>query len=546
MLVAINCCFFFLKLGCYMPRYIPHPTDRKQLLLALERYEQVDMIVIGGGATGLGIALDAALRGLTVVLFEAQDFAQGTSSRATKLFHGGVRYLAQGNIGLVREALQERSTLLSLAPHLAHALPFVMPAYKCWELPFYGTGLKAYDVLTGSKSLGRTRLLGPGQTQMALPNVHDRGLKGGVMYWDAQFDDARFAISLARTAAAHSALLINYCPVSSLIIENQRVVGVQCTDAETQQSFQLRARCVINATGVWVDSLRRTLPSIQQQKESYQPLVTPSQGVHIVVDQQFLGGQQAMLIPKTRDGRVLFAVPWLGKLILGTTDTQRNDSPLEPIAHQHEIDLILSEAGRFLTRAPTRADIRSVWVGLRPLVRAAQSATATKSISREHLIQVDKEGLLTVTGGKWTTYRTMAEEVLTQCVRYQLLPSNLLPSKTARTPLIGASTDLPERYMTQAADISQYGTEAQWVQTLMGHEQELLPGLSEAMVRFAVRFEYARTVEDVLARRSRWLFLDARLAAQAASSVANILKDEGISLPQKEDFLLKAKQYSGT
>lgn len=528
-----------------MPRYIPHPTERKQLFLALERYEQVDIIVIGGGATGLGIALDAALRGLTVVLLEAQDFAQGTSSRATKLFHGGVRYLAQGNISLVREALHERATLLNLAPHLAHALPFVMPAYKCWEIPFYGAGLKAYDVLTGSKSLGRTRLLGAGQTQMAIPNLNQQRLKGGVMYWDAQFNDARYAISLARTAAAHSALLINYCPVNSLLVENERVVGVQCTDAETQQSYQLRAHCVVNATGVWVDNLRRSLPSQQAQKEQFQALVTPSQGVHLVVDSHFLGGQQALLIPKTQDGRVLFAVPWLGKVILGTTDTVRTDSPLEPTAYRHEIDLILAESKRYLAQSPTHEDIRSVWVGLRPLVRPPQQGVATKSMSREHLIHVDKEGLLTVTGGKWTTYRVMAEEVLKACVQHQLLPANLLPSKTARTPLIGASVDLPERLMSQPSSLAQYGTEAQWVQGLLGHDKEILPGLSEAMVRFAARFEYARTVEDVLARRSRWLFLDAQQAAQAADRVAAILKEEGISAPQEEEFLLKTKQYSG-
>lgn len=528
-----------------MPRYIPHHTDRKQLFAALGRIKEVDLVVIGGGATGLGIALDAALRGCSVVLLEAQDFGQGTSSRATKLFHGGVRYLAQGNLSLVREALQERAILLGLAPHLAHSLPFVLPAYKCWEVPFYGTGLKAYDLLTGAKSLGRTQFLSPSRTQLALPNLNMQALKGGVMYWDAQFDDARFALALARTASAHSALLINYCPVSSFILENNRVVGVHCTDAETQQSYQLRARCVINATGVWVDNLRKLLPSVRDQGQPTQ-LIQPSQGVHVVVDRHFLGADQAMLIPKTQDGRVLFAVPWLGKVILGTTDTKRSDTPLEPRAYEHELDLILSESAQYLAQAPTRADIRSMWVGLRPLVQPQQGPEAqTKQLSREHIIKTDAEGLLTITGGKWTTYRKMAQEVVDEAMRQQLLPPNLPRSKSARTPLVGASVDLAPRFLTQPADLSQYGTEADWVQALAGQDNEILPGLTEAMVRFAVRFEYARTVEDILARRSRWLFLDAKRAQDAAATVAQILHDEGISSPQKEAFKLKAQQYSG-
>jgi len=513
---------------------------------ALERCQKVDLIIIGGGATGLGIALDAALRGLSVVLLEAQDFAQGTSSRATKLFHGGVRYLAQGNLSLVREALQERSILLNIAPHLAHALPFVMPAYKCWELPFYGTGLKAYDLITGNRSLGRTQFLNMARTQIALPNLNTNKLKGGVMYWDAQFDDARFALAIARTAAAYSALLINYCPVSQFIIENGKVSGVLCTDVETQQSFQLRARCVINATGVWVDNLRKLLPSAESKKTQQEAFITPSQGVHLVVDKRFLGADQALLIPKTRDRRVLFGIPWLGKVLLGTTDTRRSDTPLEPKAYTHEIELILREAGRYLKNKPTVHDIRSVWVGLRPLVlpKKGQLPVQTRQLSREHVITVAPEGLMTVTGGKWTTYRKIAQDVLSMAIEQQLLPSSLLRSKTERTPLIGASVDLSPRFLTQPADLNQYGTEADWVQSLPGHENEILPGFTESMVRFAVRYEYARTVEDVLARRSRWLFLDAKQAQMGAYSVAHILHEEGIKDPQLEDFLLKSRQYS--
>lgn len=521
-------------------RISPLLTDRSQLLAALSRTEQVDLIVIGGGATGLGIAVDASARGLSVVLLEAHDFAKGTSSRATKLVHGGVRYLAQGNISLVREALHERTTLLRNAPHIAAPLGFIMPSYKCWETPFYGVGLKSYDLLAGKDGLGSTRFLSSRHTKTLLPGVREQGLKGGVMYWDGQFDDARLAIALARTAARNSALLLNYAPVVDLIYDHGRITGVTFNDAETDEQYSLRSRCVINATGVWVDRLRQV--DATRTHTTATPVVSPSQGVHIVVDRRFLPSQNALLVPKTADGRVLFAVPWLGKVILGTTDTPRNDLDMEPMAFEEEINFILSEAANYLAQAPTRADVRSIWVGLRPLVKNISADKSTKQLSREHTILSSDTGLVTVTGGKWTTYRSMAEDVLDHCVSQGLL-SNIGPAVTKKMPLVGAPSSGHYRDLQEVPGLDAYGSESKWVQSLPGSDQYILPGLSESMVRFAVRFEYARTVEDILARRSRWLFLDVEQSLLAAPQVAQILEEEGVANSQLQDFISLCEQY---
>lgn len=490
-----------------------------------------DLVVIGGGATGLGVALDAAARGFTVVLLESEDFAKGTSSRATKLVHGGVRYLAQGDIALVREALRERAALLANAPHVAQRLPFVVPGYKFWEPAFYGTGLKAYDALAGRRSLGGTEWLTARRTAELLPGARRQGLVGGVKYWDGQFDDARLAVLLARTAAARGAVMLNHVAVTGLRREGGQVRGVTARDAESGTPFAIAARCVVNATGVWVDAVRdmdREAGSVARS-----PLVAPSQGVHLVVDRRFLPGTHALMVPKTEDGRVMFAVPWLGKTILGTTDTPRDDIVREPAPFRDEVDFILRESARYLALAPTRADVRSVWVGLRPLVRdmrqGGDEASDTKSISREHTVLVGTSGLVTVTGGKWTTYRAMAEDVLERCMARGLLPRRA-GGVTERLPLLGAA---PGRPLAEPPGEHLYGSEAALLHTLPGADHWLwqdaesgLGGLSEAMVRFAVRHEMARTVEDVLARRSRLLFLDARAAAAQADAVAAILAEE--------------------
>ena len=511
----------------------PLPTHRPDLLARLAEPRRYDLAVIGGGATGLGVALEAASRGYSVVLLESHDFAKGTSSRATKLVHGGVRYLAQGNLSLVREALHERSVLLKNAPHLAQPLAFVMPSYQYWEAPFYGMGLKLYDLLAGTAGIGKTEFLSRHETLQCLPTVQPQGLKGGVKYWDGQFDDARLALALARTAALQGALLVNYCPVTGFIHEAGQLTGVHARDEETGQTFEVRAGCIVNAAGVWVDQLRMLDGAAAGQNVT--PMVAPSQGVHLVVDRSFWPTDHALLVPKTRDGRVLFAVPWLGKVILGTTDTPRDDLAREPLAFKEEVDFILRESARYLTKAPLAADVRSLWVGLRPLVKPPENeGRSTKGISREHTVLLSASGLITVTGGKWTTYRAMAEDVLQHGVEAALLPDRGA-SVTAALPLVGA---VPSQHkISEPSGLHSYGGEATEVQALQGHERWLCPGLSEAMVRFAARYEYARTVEDMLARRSRTLFLDAMLAESMAEDVAQLLQAETGVDPQLDAFL---------
>ncbi len=525
----------------------PLPTKRQELLARLASNPRYDLAVVGGGATGLGVALDAAARGLKVVLVEAQDFAKGTSSRSTKLVHGGVRYLAQGNISLVREALRERSTLLHNAPHIAQPLAFVMPCYRWWEIPFYGLGLNMYDQLAGRAGLGKTELLSSAQTQQMLPTVRAQGLRGGVKYWDGQFDDARLALAVARTAAQHGALLINYCRAERLRYDAGQISGLECSDTLTQTTYAIQTRCVINATGVWVDALREiddaTHPS--GHRAPFKPMVAPSQGVHLVVDKAFLDADVALMVPKTSDGRVLFAVPWLGKVVLGTTDTPSQDLALEPSPLKEEVDFILGESARYLCKAPTRADVKSAWVGLRPLVKHHNDEEATQKLSREHTVTVSRNGLVTVTGGKWTTYRVMAEDVLGACLERGLVLGKA-ESRTSHLALVGApEPELNSAHSSLCAEqgMHSYGTESAFLTTLPGANRWLAPGLSEAMVRFAVRYEYATCVEDVLARRCRLLFLDARVAAEVAPHVASVLEDELPHRPNLVEFLLLSQHF---
>lgn len=522
---------------------------RAELLQSLARQPVYDLAVVGGGATGLGVALDAALRGFSVVLLESHDFAGGTSSRSTKLLHGGVRYLAQGNVALVREALAERATVLRIAPHLAQPLPFVMPSYGWWQTPFYGIGLKLYDLMAGRAGLGRTAFLSRAQTLAALPGANPHGLHGGVRYWDGQFDDARLALALARTAERAGACVLNYAQVNGIrrvATGAQPVSELDVQDALSGASWRLQARCVVNATGVWVDDLR-ALAHRAQPEPAPERMVSPSQGVHVVVDRDFMPGHHALLVPKTRDGRVLFAVPWLGKLILGTTDTPRQDLPREPEAFAQELDFILGEAGRVLSRPVRAEDIRSIWVGLRPLVAPPSTAEGgTKVLSREHTIVVDANGLVTVTGGKWTTYRAMAEDVLDRCFRGGLLPARR-GGLTENHRLIGApDAGAPSTPLHQAPGLHLYGDEAPDVLRCPGADREIGLGLTEAMVRHAARSEYSHTVEDVLARRWRALFLDASAAAAMAPAVADILADEGSADPGLAAFLRLCQHHLPT
>lgn len=516
--------------------------DRNRHLERLRQAGIFDILVVGGGATGLGIAVDAAARGLSVALVEREDFAKGTSSRATKLVHGGVRYLAQGNVSLVREALRERSALLHNAPHLAQPLPFLMPAYgargRYWDRLFYGAGLTIYDLMAGKAGLGHTQFLDRDATLQTMPGVRADSLAGSVKYWDGQFDDARLAVTLARTAASLGAAIINHCPAQGLLHQDGRVIGASLRDAETGQGFDVQARCVVNATGAWVDTLRR----MDNGRDSR--MVAPSQGIHLVVDREFLPGDHALLIPRTSDGRVMFAVPWLGKVLLGTTDTPRESIESEPSPLAEEVSAILHETGDYLARKPSAADVRSLWGGVRPLVKPPQDSDAeTRKVSREHLVLIDDSGLVTVTGGKWTTYRAMAEEVLDRCIEAGLVADHSA-CQTAHLKLVGATGNSAHR-LSDPPGAHLYGSESQALDDLPGANNELGMGLSEAMVRFAVREEGARTIEDVLARRSRILFLDATMAAGLAEEVAGIIADELRREPEPTDrFRQLARQYA--
>nr|WP_221277174.1 glycerol-3-phosphate dehydrogenase/oxidase [Deinobacterium chartae] len=483
------------------------------MLAALRDPQPWDVIVIGGGATGLGAAVDAASRGLRTVLLEAHDFAKGTSSRSTKLVHGGVRYLAQGNISLVREALRERGLLRRNAPHLVHDLRFVVPAYDWWAGPFYGIGLKLYDILAGRLNLGSSKYVDKNGALERTPTLQPEGLRGAIVYHDGQFDDARLAITLVRTLFDLGGTAVNYTPVTGLVKLGGRVAGVTVRDEETGESLELRGRAVINATGVYVDAVRR------MDEPDVKDMLSPSQGVHVVVDRSFLPGDSAIMIPRTDDGRVLFAVPWHDHVVIGTTDTPVDHADLEPRALDQEVEFILRTANRYLSREVRREDVRSVYAGLRPLVKA-EGAGSTAALSRDHTLRVSESGLITITGGKWTTYRHMGEDVINRAVEIGELQAK--PSATAELKLHGWSeTPLPE-------PLAVYGSEGAEVQALDPTGKRLHPDLPylEAEVRWAARHELARTVEDVLSRRTRALLLHARASIEAAPRVAELLAEE--------------------
>jgi glycerol-3-phosphate dehydrogenase len=373
--------------------------------------EPWDMIVIGGGATGAGVAVDAASRGLSVLLLEREDFAKGTSSRSTKLVHGGVRYLEQGNVSLVMEALKERGLLRQNAPHLVHDLQFIVPNYSWWEAPFYGIGMKVYDLLAGKYGFGRSRILSKEETLERIPTLRQDGLRGGVVYYDGQFDDARLLIQLIETAVDHGATVLNYAPVVELTKDSDDYVnGVVVRDTESAERFTLQARVVVNATGVFIDEIRR------MAEADVTSMIAPSQGIHLVLDKSFLLGDAAIMVPHTSDGRVLFAIPWHGHTVVGTTDTPIEAASYEPLPFEQEIEFILETASQYLHHPPKREDVLSVYVGIRPLVKAGTESGKTSSLSRDHTVHIDASGLLTIVGGKWTTYRHMAEDTVNHAI----------------------------------------------------------------------------------------------------------------------------------
>ncbi|MFN7560657.1 MAG: glycerol-3-phosphate dehydrogenase/oxidase [Prosthecobacter sp.] len=477
-----------------------------------------DIAIIGGGASGLGAAVDAASRGHSVVLVEQSDFAKGTSSRSTKLVHGGVRYLKQGNISLVLEALRERGLLVRNAPHLVHSLPFVIPSYHWWEGPFYGIGLKMYDALAGQLGLQPSRYLTRDEIIECLPTLETEGLDGGIVYHDGQFDDARLAIHLARTAVNHGAIVLNHTRCAGLMKENGHIIGVMAECVESGAQHEIRARCVINATGVFVDDVRR-----MDDRESTR-IVSPSQGMHLVLPREFMPSDSAIMIPKTDDGRVLFAVPWHGRVIIGTTDTPVDHASIEPRPLPDEIEFLMTHAARYLTRDPRPSDVLSMFAGLRPLV-ASKEAGSTASLSRDHTILVSDSGLITITGGKWTTYRRMAEDVIDH--------AELIGGIGARRCITQDLRIHGSEAILDATDpLAVYGSDAAAIRDLMKKEPEwegkVHPklDLTCAEVIFHARHEMARTIGDVLARRSRSLLFDAQASMSAALRVGHLLASE--------------------
>ena len=499
-----------------------------------------DIAVVGGGATGLGIAVDAASRGYRTLLLEQQDFCKGTSSRSTKLVHGGVRYLQRGDLSLVHEALRERGLLIRNAPHLVHDLSFVVPNYKWWEAPFYGVGMKVYDLLAGKLGLGPSTWLSREETLLQIPTLEPGGLRGGVMYHDAQFDDARLGIALAITAAGQGATLINYFRVEGLMKSGGKTCGILGKDLLSGTQMEIPSRVVINATGVFSDAL------VQADDPGAPSLVSPSQGIHMVLDRKFLPRQTAIMVPHTDDGRVLFAVPWLGRVLVGTTDTPVEHPVLEPIALPEELDFLMKHASRYLAIPPSLGDILSVFAGLRPLVRSS-SSKQTASLSRDHHLSVSPSGLLTITGGKWTTYRKMGEDAVDHAASLGGLKPR--QSVTENLHIHGWSEEAGGE-----DPLAAYGSDRGRIFQLIREEPGLgnpihprLPYL-RAQVLWAVREEMALTLEDVLSRRTRCLLLDARAAIEAAPETATLMarelgKDEAWVRHQVGEFQAIARGY---
>jgi glycerol-3-phosphate dehydrogenase len=515
---------------------------RAEMLNSVKEREKVwDFIIIGGGGTGVGCAVDAASRGFDVLLLEQNDFGKGTSSRSTKLVHGGVRYLANGNLSLVREALKERATLKKNATHLVKNQSFIVPCYSLWQEFFYGAGLKIYNLLSGKYGFGKSKILSKKETLKRLPNVKFQNLRGSVLYFDGQFDDARLLINLVKTAAEQGATVLNYTKVFELTKRENKVDGVRFQNTETGEELTAQAKIVINATGAFCDAVRR----LSNEKE--EKIIALSQGIHLVFDKKFLPSKNAVMIPKTSDGRVLFVIPWHGKTLIGTTDTPIENAELEPKPLESEIKFILLTAEKYLNKPPKREDILSVFVGIRPLVKFAKTKN-TAALSRDHTIEINDANLLTITGGKWTTYRRMAEDAVNQAIVKTDLPRK--PCVTKDLKIHGFCED-SERF----GDLAIYGTDAEKIENLIKENpnffgeklHEDLP-YSAAEIVWAVRFEMARTLEDILARRTRVLFLDAKAAIEIAPHVAEIMarelgKDKNWIDGQIENFIEIAKNY---
>ena len=479
-----------------------------------------DIVVIGGGASGLGVALDGLSRGLSVLLLEKSDFAKGTSSRSTKLLHGGVRYLAQGDVSLVLEALKERGLIMKNAPHISRRQAFIIPLYSIFDKLKYGVGLKVYDLMAGKLRIGWSRLLSKEETIEKLPTIKQKGLKGGVEYFDGQFDDARLALNIAQTCDELGGTVINYMKVNSLTKDEQGVInGLQATDSINNETYTIQAKTVVNATGVFADKV------LKMDNPDAKKTIQPSQGAHIVIDLSFLGGQDALMIPQTSDGRVLFGIPWHGKLVLGTTDTVRKGPKNEPSPLKKEIEFILDTCAEYLVKKPTRDDVLSIFAGMRPLAAPSGEGAKTKEISRSHKVAVSDSHLVSIIGGKWTTFRKMGEDTIDAISKLKGL--NLEKSKSQLIKFHGYTTD-----QTEGNSFSIYGSDAEKIERITQARPELKTKIhpdysyTKAEVVWMVKEEMAIRVEDVLARRFRILFLDARAATEMAPIVAEIMAEE--------------------
>ncbi len=494
---------------------------REEMLKRLKKVNEWDIVVIGGGASGLGTALDAASRGFKTLLLEQHDFAKGTSSRSTKLVHGGVRYLQQGDISLVLEALRERGLMLQNAPHLVRNLSFIIPNYEWWGGPFYTIGLKMYDMMAGKLGLGPSKSLSYDETIKSIPTLVQKGLKGGVIYHDGQFDDARMAIALAETCVDYGGTVINYMEVTDLTKDNENLIdGVKVKDIETGELHEIKAKAVVNATGVWADKV------MQMDDPDAKDMIRPSQGIHLVLDQSFLQSKHAIMIPHTSDGRVLFAVPWHNRVIVGTTDTLVDESLLEPKALEEEIEFILQTAGLYLNKVPTRKDVKSIFAGLRPLAAPQDGEEkSTKEISRHHKVLISLSGLITLTGGKWTTYRKMGEDAVDKAILLAGLPERKSITENLMIHSYSKSVSLNDPnsvYGSDLGSIEDISDEKDRYKGLLSEELQI----SRAQLIWAIREEMARTVEDFLARRTRALFLDARESIKMVDEVAAMMAAE--------------------
>lgn len=476
-----------------------------------------DVIVIGGGATGLGVAVESVTRGYRTLLLEAYDYGKGTSSKSTKLVHGGIRYLANFDFALVKEGLEERYYFLNNAPHVAKKQSYLIPFHGFFEKVKYSLGIALYDKFAKNKKIGKSRFLSKKQMLSQAPQINLRGLSGGAIYYDGVFDDTRMLVTLLRTFEEQGGVAFNYHPVTDFTYQGNRINGVKVLNSLQDQQLEFSAKVVINATGTLTDILlNKAEPQLQHKT------ISVAQGTHLVFDKAIFNSPHCLVIPETSDGRILFVSPWHDKIIVGTTDVPIEQPSIEPVAQPAEIAFILETLNRYTAKPVTKEQVRSVFCGQRPLV-CDPTEKATKKISRKHEILETANGLISIVGGKWTIYRRMGEDTINYAVQRNYLPAS--QSVTQNFKLFGYSTSVLESVL------SVYGSQADAILTIQKQTANFakihpdLPYL-QAEVIYQVREEHAKTVEDVLARRTHAVLLDAKAARQSAKLVAQLMATE--------------------